>query len=280
LALNANNGLDLDFVPDKVKLLAADANTVANNNNISLPITNTHKRFTRYIQHRISPLALPKVQGFYFGSLIGANQELLFVKKSAFYPLISPDAKFNTHWGYNYGIKIGFTFNRHFGLEANWIINSYQQVQYIDNEQGKIPVTGNIKLVYMHVPVVAKFKFSKISRLTGQPVSLNILTGVTYSHLSRSSMQLNESKLNDLSDLLAKNELGLTLGLEYDWYVTRNLFFSLGGSGTISTDVKALPSIGSSKPNTYNILLGINASINFQLPTGKKEQVRTVPDNL
>lgn len=280
LTLNANNSFDLGYVPDKVKLSPNMPDIVTNNSNVNLPINNVHKRFAKYIMHRNSPLSLPKVQGFYFGPMVGANQELLFVKKSAFYPLISPDAKFNTHWGYDYGVRVGFTFNRHFGIEADCIINSYQQIQYTDNELGKIPVNGNIKLVYMHVPVIAKVKFSKVSRLSGQPVSLNILTGITYSRLTQSSMQVNESKLNNLNDLFAQNEMGLLVGIEYEWYVTRNLFFSFGGRGSISTDVKALPALGSIKPNSYNILLGINASINFQLPTGKKEQVKTVPDNL
>ena len=266
------------YVPDKVILEMAQTETIVNDQDeIKMPLHT--KRFTKFEAKKNSPLSLPKVKGFYFGGDIGSNQTHLVLKKSAFYPLISNEAKFGMKWGLSYGVKVGYNFNRHVGIEVGCTINSAQGVSYIDNPNGKLPINGEINLTYTHVPVVAKYKMSKVSKLTGQPASLNVIGGIMYSHLKEANMKLNESKLNDVKNLFAANELGVIIGLEYDVYVTPNIFFNFGGKGSISTDVKALPGLSSNKANSYNIMLGLNAGINFQIPNKKRDMVKTVPQH-
>ena len=219
-------------------------------------------------------MSLPKVKGFYFGIDASGHQNRLFLKEDAFYPLIDKDVVFTFKWGYSYGMSMGYNFSQRFGIETELILNSVQGMSYADNLYGKIRREGNIQLNYMHLPVMAKYKWSKVSTVTGYPVSLNLVGGVMYSRLREVQMSINGEQLSAPQELFAKHELGMLLGLEYDVYISKSFFFTVGTRASVTTDVKQL----GTQANVYNLLLGVNASFNYQLPQLKKKNTEKPVD--
>ena len=60
--------------------------------------------------------------------------------------------------------------------------------------------------------------------------------------------------------------MGITFGFDYDLFMTKNLFFSIGTRGTLSSDIKSFPLlINDENQNPYTFLLGFNASLKYLL---------------
>ncbi len=209
------------------------------------------------------------IKGFYVGAEYVFTGTRMFQKNSAFYPLLGKDAEYSFQKGYQYGVKAGYHFNHRMALELGWIINSAQGQQYSDNLYGKIPVKGNIDLTYTQVPLLFKYKFAHMSGITKQPVSLNIITGLAYSRLKASSMQLNDARIDDISDMVTRNELGVILGLEYDIYLHKNLFVTFGGRAGYFTDTETFKGLEKNAPRLHNFTMGVSAAIHYQLPKRK-----------
>jgi hypothetical protein len=82
----------------------------------------------------------------------------------------------------------------------------------------------------------------------------------------QSNFVVNNDIFNNTDkDIIPKNELGLALGLEYDIYMTNNTYLTIGARTSVSTDVKSFPYFGPNNLKTLNMLLGVNASLNFQM---------------
>ncbi|MDX2001304.1 MAG: outer membrane beta-barrel protein [Chitinophagales bacterium] len=257
------------LVPDKLAFNEIELDKIDGKQVEILPPYNR-----KFYHGAISPhyrMKLPEVKGLYIGINTSVFQNRLFFNEEAFYPLIGKDAKFSFKWGYNYGVTVGYNFSRHFGIQAEWTVNSTQGMTYSENLYGKIPINGNIMLRYMQMPIMAKYKLSKVSTFTGYPVSLNLVGGVLYSRLTQSEIQINESRLTNTSDLFAKNELGLLAGIEYDMYFNRNFFATVGARSSVTTDVRTL--VGNNSNPSYNLVLGVHAGIHYQFAGRDKNEL-------
>lgn len=219
-------------------------------------------------QHR--PIStLSNIKGFYIGAEYVYTATRLFQKNSAFYPLLGYDAKYSFQAGRQYGIKLGYHFNHRMALELGWIINSAQGQSFSDNLYGKIPVSGNINLTYTQVPLMFKYKFARMCGITKQPVSLNIIGGFAYSHLKASKMNLNTDRLENISEMVARNEVGVIVGLEYDIYVVKNMFVTFGARTGLYTDTQFFKGYEKDAPRLNNFTVGASAAIHYQLPKRK-----------
>jgi hypothetical protein len=212
----------------------------------------------------INPLS--HISGFYIGAEYAFTANRMFQKNSAFYPLLGKNAKYSFQQGNQYGIKVGYHFNSRMAMELGWIINSAQGQRYSDNLYGKIPVSGNIDLTYTQIPLLFKYKFARMSGLTKQPVSLNLVGGFAYSHLKASSMSINDDRIEDIRDMVTRNELGVIMGLEYDIYVHQNLFVTFGGRAGLFTDTRWFKGFEKEEPSLNNFTMGVSAAIHYQLP--------------
>lgn len=213
--------------------------------------------------------ALGHIKGFYVGGEYVFTNTRMFQKNSAFYPLLGKDAQYTFQRGYQYGVKVGYHFNHRMALELGWIINSAQGQHYSDNLYGKIPVSGSINLTYTQVPLLFKYKFARISGITKQPVSLNLIGGVAYGRLKTSSMSINDDRLEDISEMVSQNELGVIMGVEYDIYAHKNLFVTFGARTGLFADTKVFTGLEKDAPRLRNFSVGVSAAIHYQLPKRK-----------
>lgn len=212
---------------------------------------------------------LGNIKGFYIGAEYVYTANRLFQKNSAFYPLLGYDAKYNFQTGYQYGVKVGYHFSHRMALELGWIINSTQGQSFSDNLYGKIPVSGSINLTYTQVPLMFKYKFARMSGITKQPMSLNLIGGFAYSHLKASKMNLNTDRLENISEMVARNEVGVIVGLEYDIYVHKNMFITFGARTGIYTDTQFFKGYEKDDARLHNFTIGTSAAIHYQLPKRK-----------
>jgi hypothetical protein len=219
---------------------------------------------------------LGNIKGLYVGAEYAFTGTRMFQKNSVFYPLLANDAKYNMQAGRQYGIKVGYHFNHRMALELGWIVSSTQGQRFSDNLYGKIPVSGSINLNYTQVPLLFKYKFARMSGLTKQPVSLNVIGGIAYSHLKSSEMNLNTDRLENISQMVTRNELGVIVGLEYDVYLYQNLFVTFGTRTAIFADTQLFKGYEKEEARMYNFTLGASAAIHYQLP---KRKAKLNPEN-
>ncbi len=208
---------------------------------------------------------IPSMKGFHVGIEGGVNNSWLLHKDNTLHPLIGNMIHRKFDVGASWGISAGYDFSQRFGIEAEWIIKSLQGQTYWENRYNKILINGQVNLQYMHVPVMFKYKWSKIGRHSQYPRALNLVAGVQYSRLRDAEVVQNGLDIDGVKELFNRDEMGLLLGVEYDMFVHRNYFLSLGARASISTDARAFPYFNSKKTETYNVLFGMNASFNFMM---------------
>lgn len=212
---------------------------------------------------------LDNLKGFFLGVDMRINNCWFLIKKNKLSGFLSQDVQYNFNYGYAYGISWGYNFSKYFGIESE-IIYSYQGQSYTDNSIRKIPIEGDIELRYFQLPVLAKYRWARVSGITQKPVALNVLLGPVYSYLAQSKYLVNNDELLNEKEIIPQHELGLSLGIEYDIFMSNNSFFTFGARSTVSSDVQSFPFIGSNNLKTLNLLVGVNASFNFQIRPKQK----------
>lgn len=220
---------------------------------------------------QMNPLGV--MRGLYFGGVGVIQNTRIFLMNDALYPLVGKDISFNFDVGYQYGITVGYNFSHRWALEAQWIISSAQGQRYVDNRYGKLFIHGDIQLNYTQLPVMVKYRFSRMGNITKLPISFNLVAGMAYSRMRSASMTLNEDVISNAEEFFARNEIGLIMGMEYDVYATRNMFVTMGLRGSVYADTKSLKHMRGDSPRIYNFLVGVHAGINFQLPSRRKSKV-------
>lgn len=236
-------------------------------NNTELAEANILK-LHNYTASNIIQQKISGIRGFYLGADVKMNNSRFLIKQSATNNFIGKDIEYQFKYGYSYGISFGYNFNEKMGIETE--INYTQQGQsYIDNTSRKIPIAGNIDLTYLKVPVMFKYKWVKVSGITQQPVAFNLLFGPMYNRLIQSEYKVTNEQFAQKA-IIPENELGLVLGFEYDLFMSRNTFLTLGLRTGVSSDVKSFPYAGPNVLKTLNLDLGIGAAVNFQFAPKQK----------
>lgn len=198
------------------------------------------------------------VKGMYIGAAASYNQTSIIEYGSIFRGErpIQPSLKFGT----SKGLTVGYNFSNKFGIQADYIYNSVQGQNYVTSED-EIVTEKTLALYYDQVSLSAKFKQARMSDLTGHPIVMNYIAGLQYGMLRQ--YRLPQEKRWETEEELFKNyEYAIVLGLDYDVYLQKNLFLSLGARGSLSTDISAheAPLDDYAK---RNFVFGVRGGINY-----------------
>lgn len=201
------------------------------------------------------------MRGFYVGATGSYNQVSLLEYGNQFKGTrpIQPSLKF----GLARGVKMGYNFSNSFGIEAEYVYNAEQGQNYVMSEDGEI-VQKTLSLSYDLIPVVAKVKVGRVSKITNQPIVLNYTAGVQYGILRDARMPQDKRYEESAEELFKPNDFSLVLGLEYDIHVQENLIVSAGARGTFSNDI----STHIEPLDDYakrNFVFGLRAGISYML---------------
>lgn len=227
---------------------------------------------TKHHSRKVFSEGAAAVKGFHVGIEGGVNNNWLLHKNNTLHPLIGNRIHRKFDAGVTCGISAGYDFSSRYGVEAEFIFQSPQGQQYRELRYGKIMVNGEVNLEYMQVPVMFKYKWTRVSLRSLNPRVLNLAGGIQYSRLRDAEIVQNGQDIENVRSLFNRDELGLLLGLEYDIFLHQTCFLSMGMRASISTDARAFPYFNSEKTETYNALIGLNASLNYLVKRKKKAQ--------
>ncbi|GIV35196.1 MAG: hypothetical protein KatS3mg031_2731 [Chitinophagales bacterium] len=214
-------------------------------------------------------------RGFHFGIEGGLNSNLMLPKLNSYPALITGESKTKFDYGPAFGISAGYDFSDRLGIEVEYIIKSVQGYRYSENRHNKIFIDGEINLDYMHVPMMIKYKLFHNKLQGARPGIFNVLAGVQYSRLTKAiytfdNHTLYENDSQNVEDQFNRNELGFLLGVEYDFYLSKNYFVSLGARASYSKDVNYYTTFQDwdNRPNSF--LIGITGSFHYLMKPKKR----------
>lgn len=118
--------------------------------------------------------------------------------------------------GGSFGIDFGYDFGGSFGIQTGllYAINSKNiTLENVDENDGQYKSEFNS----LHVPLLMRYKITKMAKNYSKPLSFNLLAGADYAFLDRKKI----------------HQLGFIAGAEYDIFTQADLMFTLGLRGGI-----------------------------------------------
>ncbi len=201
------------------------------------------KQFTGYNINR----------GFHIGAFISINNVWLSNKnysKSESATSIKPKITF----GKSYGLNVGYDFKDRWGITSE-IQYSEQGQKYSERNNYGLS-TKEVKLNYVQVPVLIKYKNSFINTYNSKPIMFSVLFGPQFSNLVKKEVLLNNQSAN--SNPYNKIQGGLMAGIDFDLYMTRYMYMTIGARTGFGTSFK--------KNTPLNYQIGITTQFNFRVP--------------
>ncbi|MBC8046169.1 MAG: outer membrane beta-barrel protein, partial [Fimbriimonadaceae bacterium] len=198
------------------------------------------------------------LKGMSFGIAASYNQTSLLEDGNIFKgeKPIQPALKF----GASKGVTLGYNFSNKFGMQVDYIYNSVQGQNYVMSEEDQL-IQKTLALYYNQVPVTFKLKVPRISDLTQKPVVTNYIAGIQYGMLKEYHIP-QEKLYSDPDAIFKKSEISFMLGIDYDIYLSKRSYLSLGARTSISNDISThlLPFDDFSK---RNFVFGLRGSFNY-----------------
>jgi opacity protein-like surface antigen len=199
-------------------------------------------------------------KGFHIGMVAGVTST--WVTRASRNPEVNRnnvDYRFNP--GYQVGLNMGYDITEHFGLMTEFKYSG-EGGRYLhplgDRKQ-------HIDLRYIEFPVYAKIKHSRLSAKM-RPLVFNYLAGVTYKDL-RTVKVSNGGKDERFGQDYNTSEWGLSAGFDFDFYINKNLFWTIGARAGVAGNAKDFPRMtGKDGQGPLSISTGLYTRFNFRLP--------------
>ncbi|MCP4124030.1 MAG: PorT family protein [Bacteroidetes bacterium] len=164
--------------------------------------------------------------------------------------------------GYQVGINMGYDITDHFGLMME-LKYSDEGGRYYNPAKDRIE---HLDLKYFEVPIYAKVKHSKMTQKL-RPIVFNYLVGFSYSDLRKMSATIDGSIDQRFGQDYNTTQWGLSAGFDFDFYVHKNFFWTIGTRAGVSGDSKAFPKFkGADGNSAITIDAGIYTRFSFRLP--------------
>lgn len=228
----------------------------------AVPSFNNNHLSNKELADNIINAKMNNTNGFHFGATSAFNNTWILSKKGSI-SNSENEIGYKPYYGGQYGVTMGYSFGNKYGLQLDWIMNSNHGQNFSEVINGK-ETTSSIKLNYMHIPVLFKYKWNQFSQLTKKPVILNYIFGVQYSALKSVASQVDDSVIS-LSDLQRDHDWGVVIGLDYDIFLSRNYYVSVGARSTYGSDFGSFGPMFNKPASTKtdNLSVGLTASMNY-----------------
>lgn len=163
-------------------------------------------------------------------------------------------------FGASKGVSLGYNFSNKFGMQVDYIYNSVQGQNYVLSEENQL-VQKTLALYYNQLPVTFKLKVPRISDLTQKPVVVNYIAGLQYGKLTEYHIP-QEKLYTGNEELFKQTEISFLLGIDYDVFLSKRSFVTVGARTSISNDISTheYPLDDYAK---RNFVFGLRASLNY-----------------
>lgn len=186
----------------------------------------------------------PKVKklnykGFWLGPNIG--YESVFIAK-------------NHYPGASFGIDIAYDFGGSFGLQSGLKYSLNHKFITLTNNEGS---EENYKSEFngLHIPLILRYKFTKLSKIYSKPLSFNLIAGIDYSYIDTKKL----------------NQIGLVAGAEYDIFTQIDMMLTFGLKGGLYNNLNLNKIDIPENINQYNYNINTYLSLRFLDRPRKKE---------
>jgi hypothetical protein len=188
-------------------------------------------------------------KGFYVSANAALGNSFMFnnkMKEGA----MGETANYNlTTLGSNFGLGLGYQMSSKLSIETG--LNYVNQNQtYSNSENGDA-----INLNYYAVPVTMKYRTSETS--SRKPSAISYVFGIQTAFLEKMAMLNEPSPFAEPQSVAIQTELGVTLGVDYDLYLNKNLSWTIGGRVNYGTDV-------ANPFENNNAFIGVRSALNFR----------------
>ena len=172
------------------------------------------------------------------------------------------------------GLRLGYTYKRHYGVELGYVFYSKQGQHYSETLNG-LSAQRQVNLNYMHIPILLRYKFKeKASKKVSSPWVINLGMQVGILQSASITHTGNEYPLTGIpnaeanhKDYFKPTDLSVVFGVEKEIYLNRFLLMGLGLRTTYSGDINAedwpvLKDVDS-HDQSHNFTFAFTVSINY-----------------
>ena len=215
------------------------------------------------------------LRGFYMGAQTGVEGN--FMTKNGQYenPILGQNIHYTPNISYQSGMVFGYNITNHFGIESG--LNYIHKIQQFESYNYDAIRKGKMNLTYIEVPLDFKYKFNQIMSKSHRMSSINIFGGIQYAYLARANvaMQISNARMKNPTNYdgrayLPNHNLGLNIGVDYDLFVSKNLYWTIGVDGSVTGDVKSFPVWNKNVTSSPSMTIGVHTSIRFFKAAGPK----------
>jgi len=215
------------------------------------------------------------LRGFYIGAQTGVKANFMTENGQYQNPILGQDIHYMPNASYQTGMVFGYHLTNHFGIESG--VNYMHKVQQFESYNYDAIRNGTMKLTYIEVPLDFKYKFNQMMSKSHRVSSINIFGGMQYAYLARANVatQINNARMKnptqyDGREYLPIHNLGLNVGIDYDLFVSKNLYWTIGVDGAVTGDINSFPVWNKNVTSSPSMTIGVHTSIRFFKAAGPK----------
>ncbi len=209
------------------------------------------------------------------GAHVNFNLPLIF-NQNTYGVFGGKELAYKPTFGLASGVRLGYTYKGQYGFQAGFIFYSRQGQDYDDKFSG-LAAKRQVKLQYMQVPIILRYKFKiKKQRKFESPWVINLGTQIGILQSAEITYVGNEFPLLELETLEDDDinyfkpiDVSVVLGVEKEIYFTKWLMLSVGMRTAFSGDINAkdhpVENDGKDYSKSHNFTFGFTLGLNYYL---------------
>jgi hypothetical protein len=208
------------------------------------------------------------VQGFHLAIKGEFNNTWIIAENNTTENVFKYKTNYKFDGGMAYGLAAGYDFNNKIGIQLEWHVVS-QMAQRSELIKGYYVQDQKIKLTYTNIPIIAKIKWCRLFAIQKNPVIMNYIIGAQYGRLQSKSYFNSKHEENSTFNNLNINQWNMVLGVNYDLYLNKFMFMTIGGRTTFGGNLQnhLFSNIKIDKVRNYSF--GIEAALHYKIPNKK-----------
>lgn len=226
----------------------------------SAALTEYEKQKEKQLKNLKEFAGVDVTKGFHAGVFMSIHNNWLTSKNSN-KESNNNQIKYKIDFGKSFGVNLGYDYTSRWGVQTEIAYNEQGQ-KYTETTSNNQKLNKELDLAYLRVPLMVKYKINFINNYNSKPVIVNFLFGPQVNLLLNKKTTINDKKV-DFNSAYNKGEFGLYGGVDFDLFMTKNFYMTVGSRLGFGTALKK------NTPKSFQI--GITTQFNFKKPAKIKK---------
>lgn len=201
-------------------------------------------------------------RGFYVGAGFGGHYSSLSGGRTTINDYFKNNfTEKNFSMGTSLEFVVGYDINKNMGIASEIKLTQISQSYTTPYFDLGLVKEENIKLSYLRVPILFKYRMIRLMKHNHKPMAINILAGPSISSLVAVSRTLDGEK-GSFKHTINQREIGITAAIETDLFLSPNFFMTIGYRAEVGWGTNQSPLDG--RIRSFNT--GIYARFNLRQP--------------